>query len=113
MEITLGKDEGIISNRKKIDESQKKGLLSKNVVKTYTFQIVVKNTSRGSINLTLEDQIPITTNEEITIKLEDAGGSTHNKDTGRLTWRLEMKPGEERVLEFSYSIEHEKDKPVS
>ena len=113
MEVTLGKDEGVISNRKKIDEAQKKGLLSKNVVKTYTFQIVVKNTSRSGINLTVEDQIPITKNEEITIKLEDAGGAKHNKETGRLTWELEMKPGEERVLEFSYSIEHDKDKPVS
>lgn len=113
MEVTLGKDEGIISKRKKINEEQKKGLLSKNVVKTYTFQIVVKNTSRASVNLTVDDQIPITQNEEITIKLEDAGGAVLNKDTGMLTWEIEMKPGEEKILEFSYSIEHDKDKPVS
>lgn len=113
MEITLGKDEGILSNRKKINEDQKKGLLSKNIVKTYTFQIVVKNTSRASIDLTVEDQIPITKNEEITIKLENAGGAVLNKETGSLTWEIQMKPGEEKILEFSYSIEHDKDKPVS
>lgn len=113
MEITLGKDEGIISKRKKTNEEQKKGLLSKNIVKTYTFQIVIKNTSRASINMNVEDQIPITNNEEITIKLEDGGGAKLNKETGRLTWEIEMKPGEEKILEFSYSVEHDKDKPVS
>ena len=113
MEVTLGKDEGIISRRKKINEEQKKGILSKNIVKTYTFQIVVKNTSRAAIDLTVEDQIPITKNEDITIKLEDGGGATLDKDSGRLTWDVQMKPGEEKVIEFSYSIEHEKNKPVS
>lgn len=113
MEVTLGKDEGIIADRKKIDETSKKALIGNNITKTYTFELTVKNTSRGTINLTLEDQIPTTKNEEIVIKLEDAGGSTLNDATGRLTWDLELKPGQEKVVKFTYSIEHDKDEPVS
>mgnify|MGYP006199971139 CR=1 FL=1 len=33
--------------------------------------------------------------------------------TGKLTWDLELKPGEDKKIEFTYSIEHDKDKPVS
>ena len=96
MEVTLGKDEGIIADRKKIDETEKKDLIGNNVTKTYTFELTVKNTSRSTVNLTLEDQIPTTNNEEIEIKLVDAGGAKHNKSTGRLTWDLEIKPGQRR-----------------
>lgn len=113
MEVTLGKDVGIIAERKKIDETEKKSLIGNNITKTYTFELKVKNTSRGTINLTLEDQIPTTKNEEIVIKLVDAGGATHNVATGKLLWDVEIKPGAEKVVKFSYSIERDKDKPVS
>lgn len=113
MEVTLGRDQGIVSERKKIDETQKKVNLGKHVLSTYTFEIKVKNGTKGSINLTLEDQIPVTKNEEITITLVDAKGAKFNEETGKLTWELELKPGEDRIIKFSYSIEHDKDKPVS
>lgn len=113
MEVTLGRDQGIVSSRKKINEEQEKRNLGKNVRKTYTFEIKIKNSTKGEINLTLEDQIPVTKNEEIIIELVDDGGATFNKSTGKITWDLMVKPGADKIVQFSYSIEHDKDKPVS
>ena len=113
MELTLGRDQGIISERKKIDEESENANFGKRVVKTYTFEIEVKNVSRSEVDLTLEDQIPITKNEEIDIKLIKDGGSVLDEGTGMLTWKLKLKPGEKKILQFTYSIEHDKDKPVS
>ena len=36
-----------------------------------------------------------------------------NEETGRLTWELKLKPAEKKVIKFTYSVERDKDKPVS
>ena len=113
MEVTLGRDQGIISERKKVSEKLKKALLSKRQVKTLTFEIVVRNNTKSEVNLELEDQIPVTANEEIKIELVDKNKAAFNKVTGKLTWDLVLKPGEKRTITFSYSVEHDEDKPIS
>ena len=91
----------------------KKVGLGRRHLKTLTFELVIRNNSKAAINLTLEDQIPITENEEIEIKLLQNDGASFNEVTGKLTWTLALEPGEKRTVKFSYSIEHEKDKPIS
>lgn len=113
MELTLGKDQGIVSTRKKIGEELEKVAFGKRNLKTLTFEIEVKNLSRAEVDLTLEDIIPVTSNEEIEIKLVDGDGAEFDKDTGRLVWKLNLKPGVKTKLKFSYSVEHDKDKPIS
>ena len=111
--MTIGKDDGIVTSRKKVNEEDDKVAFGKRTVKTYTFEIEVKNLNRESVEITLEDLIPITDNEEITIKLEDGDGATFDKKTGRLTWNLSLNPGAKTKVNFSYSIEHDKEKPIS
>lgn len=113
MELTLGRDQAIVSTRKKISEEEKKVGLTKRVVKEYTFEIEVRNNSRANIDLTLEDLIPVTANEDIQIKMVSGDGAYLNDTDGRMTWKLKLKAGEKQLIRFTYSIEHEKDKPVS
>lgn len=113
MEITLGRNEGVVSTRKKVSEELKELKIQKRTVTTYTFEIEVWNKSKDAIELLVEDQIPVTTNEDITIKLVEASNVDHNDTTGKLVWKLDLKPGEKKVITFGYSVEHEKDKPIS
>lgn len=113
MELTLGRDQGIVSTRKKISEEERKVGISKRVLKEYTFEIEVRNNTRSSVDLTLEDLIPITGNEDIKIKMIEGNGAYLNDTNGMLTWKLKMKAGAKEIIRFTYSIEHEKDKPVS
>jgi len=113
MEVTLGKDQSLLATRKKVNEEEKTPLFTKNIRKTYTFQINVKNTSRSTVEIVLEDQIPVTKNEDIRIALEEDGGATFEEATGQLLWNVKLKPGESKIIEFSYSVEHEKGEPIS
>jgi uncharacterized protein (TIGR02231 family) len=113
MELTMGRDQAIVSKRKKISEEEKFLTLKKRRLVTRTFEIEVRNNSRASIELTLEDLIPVTKNEDITIKIVDGDGSKFDEVTGKLIWKLSMKAGEKKILHFTYSIEHERGKPVS
>ncbi len=113
MELTLGRDQGIVSTRKKISEEERKITLSKRIIKEYTFEIEVRNNTRTAVDLTLEDLIPVTENEDIKIKMVNGNGAYLNDTNGMLTWKLKMKAGAKEIIRFTYSIEHEKDKPVS
>ena len=113
MELTLGRDQGIVSTRKKISEEERKVGISKRIIKEYTFEIEVRNNTRSGVDLTLEDLIPVTANEDIKIKMVNGNGAYLNDSNGMLTWKLNMKAGEKQIIRFTYSIEHEKDKPVS
>lgn len=113
MEISLGRDQGIISSRKKISEEEKKVGIARRIQKIYEFEIEVKNASQSAVVLELEDLIPITNNEEIKIELIKAKGATFDENTGHLVWKMNLKPGEKQTVQFSYSIEHDKDKPIS
>ena len=113
MELTLGRDQGIVSTRKKISEEERKVGLSKRIVKEYTFEIEVRNNTRSDVDLTLEDLIPVTANEDIKIKMVEGNGAYLNDTSGMLTWKLKMKANGKEIIRFTYSIEHEKDKPVS
>lgn len=113
MELTMGRDQAIVSKRKKISEEEKILTLKKRRLVTRTFEIEIRNNSRAEINLTLEDLIPVTKNEDIEIKIVDGDGAEFDEFTGKLIWNLDMKAGAKRVLQFTYSIEHERGKPVS
>lgn len=113
MELTLGRDQGIVSTRKKISEEERKIGITKRVLKEYTFEIEVRNNTRAAVDLTLEDLIPTTGNEDIKIKIVEGNGAYLNDMTGMLTWKLNLKAGAKQIIRFTYSIEHEKDKPVS
>ena len=113
MELALGRDKAIFCSRKKIKDEVKDNTFSKNKVRTITFEVVVRNNKKSPINLLVEDQIPITKNEEIKINLTEKTGAKVDKDKGSLTWDLDLKPGESKKLVFSYTISHDKNKKVT
>jgi hypothetical protein len=42
----------------------------------------------------------------------DKGGAAQETDSGKLTWKISMAPGETKKLSFSYSVKYPKDKVV-
>ncbi len=113
LELTLGKDRSITAKRRKIAEEERKTALGKRTLRTMTFELEIRNNSRGSIDLTLEDLIPITGNEDIEIKITEGNGAQVSEGTGLLTWKRKIKAGQKEIIQFTYTVEHEKDNPVS
>lgn len=59
-----------------------------------------------------EEQIPVSTDKQIDVDFE-AKGAIFDKIKGRLTWKLDLKPSEERKQKFSYSVKHPADWNIS
>lgn len=110
IELALGKDRNIIAERKKeSDTSKNKELIGSNLIRKIDYQIKIKNNKSNTINLIVEDQIPIAQTAEIKIEKIETSGADYNEKNGMLVWRSKLSGKSVKTLEFSYSIEHDKD----
>jgi hypothetical protein len=64
------------------------------------------------VTVKIEDQIPISVTKDIDVQDIEAKEAQLDKDTGILTWLIELKPGEERKLNLKYSVKYPKDRKV-
>jgi hypothetical protein len=108
LKISLGRDKNVVVKRTKLKEYNKNKVFSNKKVETRAFEIVVKNKKSTPLSILIEEQIPVSTDKQIEVDT-DADGAILDKVKGRLTWKLDLKPSEERKLKFSYTVKHPED----
>jgi len=111
--LTLGKDKRVQVDRIKLKDFSSKSFFGSTKKEQTTYEIKVKNTQKDAIILTIEDQIPVSNNSEIEVKLLEYEGATYDVNTGKLTWKMELKADESKSVKFSFEVKHPKDKPLT
>jgi hypothetical protein len=104
LEISLGKDPGIIIERQETDDSRKKNMFGSRTTQTREYKIKVRNTKNVPVNLTILDQVPISGDENIDIKSDVVSYLQMDTNTGIITWKQELGPLQEREAVFGYSV---------
>jgi hypothetical protein len=61
----------------------------------------------------LKDQYPVSQNKEVEVELAESNGALVNEETGVLTWKLKLAPGEVKKVRVSYSVKYPKDKTLN
>jgi uncharacterized protein (TIGR02231 family) len=112
LNLSLGKDQRVAVSRVLVKELSGLKASGNNSKQTYTYELTVKNNKVTDVALLLKDQFPLSNIKEVEVKLEDGGTAMVNDETGVLTWKLDLKPGESRKVRFSYSIKFPKDKKI-
>ncbi|MEY4489063.1 MAG: hypothetical protein RIQ79_1571, partial [Verrucomicrobiota bacterium] len=128
--LNLGADEGVAIKRKIVSRfTEDTGFTTKSRRTSYDILVTVTNNKRTPERVVIKDAVPVPRDEKILVKLlapaerellkpEDAAaqppkvGIARDAD-GKLTWRLDLKPGEKRELPLRFSIEHPADLSVS
>ena len=112
LQVSLGKDPNILVERIKVKEFSSHTLLSGYQTASLNFNIKVLNKKKTAINLTIEDQAPISKNKSIEVKLHSLDGK-YDIETGKLTWKLNLNPSEQKVWSFGYELKYPKNKMIS
>jgi uncharacterized protein (TIGR02231 family) len=112
LNLSLGRDRKIIVKREKVQDFCSAKMIGSNKLHTVTYEIKVKNTRKEAIGMLLKDQFPISTNKDIVVELLQSDNAEQNLETGVLTWRLNIAPGETQKVRISYSVKYPKDKNV-
>ncbi|GAB4028135.1 mucoidy inhibitor MuiA family protein [Spirosoma gilvum] len=113
LNLSLGRDKRIIAKREQIEDLNSRKTISSNQREGRAYRISVRNTRQEPVMLTLYDQIPVATDSRIEVLLTDAGGAELTSETGKLTFRLTLKPGESRDLSFRYEIKYPKGRVLT
>jgi uncharacterized protein (TIGR02231 family) len=113
LSVSLGRDKRIVVKREKLKDLTSRSILGNLRKENYTWQISVRNTKTDPIQITIEDQVPVSQNTQIEVTVVDTGGATYNKQTGKLTWELDIKPNETRKVTYKFEVKYPKDKQIS
>ena len=76
------------------------------------YKLIVKNNKSTPSELILLDQVPVSSNTQIEVTIDDNGGAKHNQENGQLKWVLNLAPGESREITYKFTVKYPKDKIV-
>jgi uncharacterized protein (TIGR02231 family) len=110
--VSLGNDNSILVKREKRQDYTSRRTFGSNKTETYSFLITVRNNKSNQINITVNDQIPVSSNSGIDVQAEELSGGRYNRQTGEVSWDLEIKPQETRQIILTYSVKYPKDKTI-
>ncbi len=113
LKLSLGKDESVSVKRTKVKSFTEKNLVGSKVTNTRSWEITITNGKKQDIDIKLEDQIPVSSNEKVKVKLVEKGGADYNATTGMMKWELKLKPSETKKIIFTYNVEYPKGSIVS
>lgn len=112
LNLSMGRDKKITIKREKVAEQTGIKFIGNSKKQTFTYEIRLRNGKKEAVDLLLKDQYPVSTDKDMEIELLNAGGATVNKETGVLTWKLNLKPGANETIRISYSVKYPKDKNI-
>ncbi len=112
LQFSLGKDERIVLERNRLREFTDKNFFGNRVRETTAWKLVVRNTKNQAIDLSLVDQIPVSTHEDINVNLEERSGATLESNTGKLSWDLEIPAESSAQRVFRYRVEYPSGKEL-
>jgi len=109
LSLSMGRDKKISIERVKVIEKSGSKFLSSKKEQTFTYDIIVRNNKKEAANITVKDQYPISTLENLEVELLESSGAEVAKETGMLQWQMKLKPGETKKVRLSYRVRHPKN----
>ncbi len=112
LDISLGRDKSIVIERKSIDQFTKNRFIGSNKIETRSFDIQVRNNKQQVVDLTIYDQIPISAINDISVSAEELSGGKLEEITGKVTWELALKNGQQTTKTISYEVKYPRKEKV-
>lgn len=113
LQLPLGKDDGVVISRERINDMTKRSFIGRFKTVDMGIRISVKNNKKVPISISIKDQVPITSDEEIEITVVDISKAEHNETTGTLSWDETIQAGENKVFEIHYTVKYPKNKRLA
>jgi len=113
LNISLGRDKNVIVKREKVRDYTTRQFFGNKKEDTRTWQISVKNNKSLPVNMIVLDQVPVSTNQEIEVAVENISGGIFNKENGEVKWKLNLEPSGKKDFELRYKVKYPKDRMLN
>jgi hypothetical protein len=112
LNLSLGTDKNIVVTR-----TLEKGLAMRqssgsNPKETRNWLIDVKNRKSQSVNLLVEDQLPVSQNKDIEVEAQETSGAKSDATTGKVSWNFVLNSLDEKKVKLKYQVKYPKNQSV-
>mgnify|MGYP001006307311 CR=1 FL=1 len=116
LNLTLGTEKRVSVKREKVNDFSSKKTFGNDIKQVFAYKLTVRNNQNTPIRMTLKDQYPRSTQKDITVELnekETTKPTLNRGETGVITWEEELKAGETKVYQISYSVKYPKNMDIN
>lgn len=110
LNLSLGKDKGVIVQRKLMKEFSSKKFLGSNKTDSRQYEILVRNNKQQPVRIIIEDQFPVSTNKDIEVDKLSYDTGKLDDDTKKVSWTFSIDSKKENKLQMAYLVKYPKDK---
>ena len=104
--LNLGIDEGLKLTRDLIERKVDKQLLGGQRRVTVAYRLVITNLRDQEATLKLTEQLPVSRNEQIKVRLNRTSPQIQLGEMGLLEWSLHLEPKGQQELSYQFTVEH-------
>jgi len=112
LEMSFGIDNNISIKREKLFEYTENKIIGQSRKETLSYKLTVRNNKLNTVNTKIIDQIPVSTTKDIQIEVLELSNGDLNSDTGKVEWKVELKPNETKEILIKFSVRYPKEKKV-
>lgn len=112
LELSLGRDQNVVVERKATEDYRKRNFFGNKQSESRGYTITMRNKKSQAINMIVLDQVPVSADEEIEVKVDTGDSFKLEEKTGILTWRTRIAPGQMNQTAFGYTVKYPRNKPV-
>ena len=113
LDLSLGRDNKVMVTRSKVKEYCSKKLFGNTTKETFAYEMVIKNNRKTTIQIDVQDQLPVSTQSDITVEAIETTKAKYDSKTGQLTWTYILKPGEVKKIAFSFAVKYPKNTTIN
>lgn len=113
LRLAMGKDNGVYATRTKLKDKSREKVIGDNKVRETHYEIIVKNSHSSNVEIVIEDQVPVSNQQDIKVSIIEQDKAELNEYTGILTWRFKLKGGASEKIHFAYEVKYDKNRPLS
>ncbi len=112
LNLSLGTDKNIVVSRTLQKNLSEKQFFGSNKKETKDWLIEVKNRKSQSVNLLVEDQVPVSQNSAIEVEAQELSGGKLAPLTGKVTWNMVLNPLDDKKIGLKYQVRYPKTQNV-
>ncbi|MGR3812320.1 DUF4139 domain-containing protein [Jiulongibacter sp. NS-SX5] len=112
LKVSLGRDERVEVSKKEIKDFKQRRTFGSNIRESFGYEFILKNNKSESISLRVEDQLPVSQDSAIEVEVEELSSGKLDKETGKITWDINVSEKSAKNLILKYEVKYPKDKKV-
>ena len=109
LHISLGRDSRIQVDRVKLKDYSSRTLIGSKRKATYVYELNVKNNHATPINIEVRDQVPVSSNQDIEVSVDQISNAVLTSATGFLSWNFVIDPGKTQTVKLGYTVKYPKN----